>query len=115
MYVCTYIHVGEEIFPLNLQGSSGWSKNQMDKRENNRRKVKFNYIQMRNPHRHEIPKTGKMRYICFPKLRRRGMGSGTSRRRKAIHRKMKNYMFGKQMFTRSHKKNGPQRIFNGLH
>lgn len=33
-----------------------------------------------------IPKIGKMRYICCPKLRRRRMGSGTPKGRKAIHR-----------------------------
>ena len=43
---------------------------------------------MGNPHRHEIPKIGKNRYMCHPELRTRGQGSGTSEGWNGTHRKM---------------------------
>lgn len=34
------------------------------------KKIKFNFTCKENPHRHNIPKTSKIRYICHPELRR---------------------------------------------
>ena len=50
-------------------------------RQINRRKT--------NPYKHEIPKTGKIRYISHLELRGWEWGLRTSKRRKTIHRKMK--------------------------
>lgn len=42
-----------------------------------------------NPYKHEILKTGKIRYLSHLELRGRAWGLRTSKRRKTIHRMMK--------------------------
>lgn len=44
---------------------------------------------MGNPHKHEIPKTGKMKYM-YVTVDEKGLGSGTSEGMKSTHRKMNN-------------------------
>lgn len=68
--------------------------------------MKFNYVHRGHP-QHEIPKSGQVRYVCYPELRRRGYGSGTYFKEKETNlQEYKSVNVCKQVFPGVHRNNG---------
>ena len=58
--------------PFKVLLASSWIKSQIDRRQINRRTSNLILYVWEIHTDVEIPKTGKMRYICHPELRRKG-------------------------------------------
>ena len=62
----------EQEFSVPFKGPSSWTENRIDMRQINLRKSNL-ILYIGGIHKDmEIPKTGKMKYICHPELGRKG-------------------------------------------